>query len=394
MQSEDLTIFTIVTRDYAQFARNWVNTVAALHPEACVSVAFADRPSTDLISQFQDCQVIDVQSDANDLGIANYQRMAFQYTPFELTCALKPFIARKLIRNSRRVIYLDADTWVQGRFDGVLERLESHCILLTPHLTQPYSAGEEQRVRQSGTLNGGFVALSKSPTSYSFLEWWSQRCRYDSCVDPFGGRFVDQTWLDLVPSLFDRVLVDRDPTLNVAYWNLGERPLGLREGKFHVFGRPLIFFHFSGFDLEQPNSLSRFTKNALVGANQELLRQFAENLESCKLTGARDLQCAFLNFNTGLPIDAFFREAIRTNHPAAARFEDPFDLDANPDLIETLNGIRHEMVLSRKHWQLEELQAAADRQTEWIQKHHRRRLSSRIGRMLRNTLNYFRRDAA
>ncbi len=35
--------------------------------------------------------------------------------------------------------------------------------------------------------------------------------------------FTDQRWCDLVPSLFDRVHIERDPGYNVASWNLSTR---------------------------------------------------------------------------------------------------------------------------------------------------------------------------
>ena len=34
--------------------------------------------------------------------------------------------------------------------------------------------------------------------------------------------FTDQRWIDFVPSLFDHFIL-KDPTYNVAYWNLHER---------------------------------------------------------------------------------------------------------------------------------------------------------------------------
>jgi hypothetical protein len=50
--------------------------------------------------------------------------------------------------------------------------------------------------------------------------------------------------------------VVRDPTVNVAYWNLYSRELGQRDGRLTVIGQPLRFFHFSGFEPDQPGALS------------------------------------------------------------------------------------------------------------------------------------------
>ena len=47
-------------------------------------------------------------------------------------------------------------------------------------------------------------------------------------------------------------------------------------------------------------------------------------------------------------------------------------------LAEKFDSIRERLVLARKHWQLEELQKSADRQTDWIRKQMQKRLDKRI----------------
>ena len=58
--------------------------------------------------------------------------------------------------------------------------------------------------------------------------------------------FTDQRWVDFAPSFFDHFIL-KDPTYNVAYWNLHERDLEWTDGRYLVNGQPLTFFHFSGF---------------------------------------------------------------------------------------------------------------------------------------------------
>jgi hypothetical protein len=53
------------------------------------------------------------------------------------------------------------------------------------------------------------------------------------------------------------VAIMREPEYNVAYWNLHDRRLEHDGSGYTVNGRPLAFFHFSGFDPEHPLILSR-----------------------------------------------------------------------------------------------------------------------------------------
>jgi glycosyltransferase involved in cell wall biosynthesis len=68
--------------------------------------------------------------------------------------------------------------------------------------------------------------------------------------------FTDQRWIDLVPSLFEHHIL-KDPGYNVAYWNLHERDVAWTGDGFVVNGRPLTFFHFSGYDPAKPHLLSK-----------------------------------------------------------------------------------------------------------------------------------------
>ena len=57
--------------------------------------------------------------------------------------------------------------------------------------------------------------------------------------------------------MFDGVRILRDPGYNVAYWNLHERSVSVTDC-ISVNGKPLYFFHFSGFDPDKPEIVSKF----------------------------------------------------------------------------------------------------------------------------------------
>ena len=70
-----------------------------------------------------------------------------------------------------------------------------------------------------------------------FLRWWEERLRRDCRISPEEGLFVDQRWVDFVPSYFEHTVVT-DEGYNVAYWNLFEREFKRAADGYEVNGRP------------------------------------------------------------------------------------------------------------------------------------------------------------
>ncbi len=79
-----------------------------------------------------------------------------------------------------------------------------------------------------------------------FANWWAQQL-YFACYDDVpNGIFTDQKWCDLVPCLFDRVYIERNPGYNVASWNISTREIKIEtDGTIRANGSPLKFFHFT-----------------------------------------------------------------------------------------------------------------------------------------------------
>lgn len=392
MTKQPIAVFsTIITRDYYRFAKVWSDSVRLFYPNAEIVICVADTIPEKMRDSFVDVQLIQ----ADEFQISGFRRMAFQYTPFELTCALKPFLLKHLLSEHETVVYLDADTCLFHQLESIEYALDDYDIILTPHLTKSENSGSENRIRNAGTLNGGFLGIKKSGNSNRFIDWWSERCRYECYIDPLSGRFVDQTWLDLVPSLFEKVLVCRDESLNVAYWNLHDRGFRSPQPPFFVGTQPLGFFHFSGFRLTSPERLTCHltghgqTQQIAEEGTTELVRWYAEQLQSASITDLGQLECEFQRYHDGTLIDPFHRETIRGRYAEAADIHDPFGEQGSENIPEITDSLRCDIVLSRKHWQLEQMQQEADRQTAWIQKRLHRRLDKRIVEALKRCLNRF-----
>ena len=72
--------------------------------------------------------------------------------------------------------------------------------------------------------------------------------------------FVDQAWISSLPYLFkDSISISSNFSSNVAYWNLNERTINknIKTTKYEINSNNLIFFHFSGFEKNNINSLSK-----------------------------------------------------------------------------------------------------------------------------------------
>lgn len=251
-------VITIVARNYLPYARVLMDSLRTYNPEAIPWVLVVDGPAdpgTVPGARFITPADLPLPADT-------FARMRVMYDVTELSTALKPFaMASVLDAGAPAVTYLDPDIQVFHGLGFVVELAESHGVVLTPHTTDPLPRDgllpQEHDLLAAGAYNLGFISVSQ--VARPMLEWWQERLAWDAVSDPERNLFTDQRWIDLVPSLFPCYLL-RDPGCNVAYWNLGPRVLehGV-DGRIHVNGEPLKFFHFSGFRLDKPWLLSKYT---------------------------------------------------------------------------------------------------------------------------------------
>lgn len=202
------------------------------------------------------------------LNRRTFGEMALCYSLTELATAVKPQVVASLLdpgpnhpaATTDVAVYLDPDTEVFANLDDLWQRCtQTQALLLTPHALKPYPRDgldiDERMLLLSGTFNLGFIAVPNAPWTPDFVHWWGERLRTDALIDPGNGLFTDQRWIDLAPTLFPCDIVT-DPGMNVAYWNLHERPLTQVGDGWHAGGAPLRMFHYSGFDPRHPHLVS------------------------------------------------------------------------------------------------------------------------------------------
>ena len=337
-------ITTVVARNYLAQARVLARTFLGHHPGGRVVVLVLDAPGEGLRDDEPFEVVVPTALFPPDQQ-RELRRMTAIYNVMELATALKPFLLRHLLAaGAPSVTYLDPDIEVFAPLDDVAGAAERHGIVLTPHRLTPVPADgrqpDERAFLVSGAYNLGFVAVG--PAGAGFLDWWADRCGRDCLHDVPDGLFVDQRWVDVAAAYFPP-LVLRDPGLNVAYWNVDERPIEATPGGGHrAGGAPLRFLHYSGYDPDAGHQLTRYHEGrprvllsedpalrALCAAYGERLR--AEGWDEC-----RKLDYGLAFAANGMVLDGLMRRIVRQELLRRERTleHDAGDVDAVPDPYE------------------------------------------------------------
>ena len=323
-------VVTVTTRNYLHFTRALAVSLRAIHPDARIIACVIDPVPAEKNGQGGTVEVLPYEA----LEIAQSKRFLFQYTPFELTCALKSYALQHVFRETKleKLLYLDGDIQVYAELTPLLDKLDRDHILLTPHLLKPKSLEKPDRwemdLLDTGVFNGGFMGLRKSDTSMAMLEWWRQRME-KWCVDLHRH---DQKWLNGVPALFDHVHIERSSQYNAAVWNTAERDFAEgADGRLTVDGKPLVFFHFASMDPGQTKVLSKISRRPMAeepALVQRLYHQYVSRLLECGLEGCRSWGYEYSRLADGSVIEPAWREMIRTEHPKFQGVEDPFKIPA------------------------------------------------------------------
>lgn len=255
-----MDIFTSISLNYLPKARILATTVKNFHPDWKFHLLISDRESENTTAGKIDFtqEPFDRIVWAHELQIENIYAWIFSHSVVEICTAVKgPFLQQLVREGAKKIIYLDPDIAVFNSLKPLVDLLDNHAILLTPHLLdysddhQAISDNEIMGVMRHGIFNLGFFAVNSSrPEGQRFAKWWGDRLLHYCYADYDRGLFTDQKWCDLVPAYFEDYFIVRDPGYNVASWNIDKRRASKSEkGEFQIDDRyTLRFFHFTGYD--------------------------------------------------------------------------------------------------------------------------------------------------
>ena len=334
---------TIIAKNYVAFARVLARSHAEHHPGSRLFTLVIDDVEGYLDQAQEPFELVQVP----DIGIEHYDRMAALYTVLELSTAVKPWLMRHLLheRGLERVVYLDPDIRIYDPLTEVDDLLRDNQLVVTPHATDAMPRDgrkpSESDILTAGVYNLGFIGMSRGEETDLVLDWWSERLERDCVLDPERGFFVDQRWIDFAPGLVESFHVLRDPGYNVAYWNLATRRLRMRGERVEVNGRPLRFFHFSGFKPDRPERLSTHQDRIQIHPGSPLERLCAEYGAELLGNGYKKTigwPYSYRELPGGLELDSKVRRVYREATARGELEHSPFTPEGARELIDYLNG--------------------------------------------------------
>jgi hypothetical protein len=337
LRGTDPAACTIVTRSFLSYARIVGRSYLEHHPGSRFYALVVDGLPDD-VEAGSGIEVVTPEG----IDLPYLHELCFKYNVVELATAVKPSFLAHLLQDEDAIVYLDPDILVMRRFAELWKLLDAAPIVLTPHLLEPIPMDglrpNEQDMLISGAYNLGFLALRRSQDVDELLAWWATRLRDGCRIDVPHGLFTDQKWIDLVPCYFPTTAVLRDPTYNVAFWNLHERELERRGTNFFVEGRPLAFYHFSGFTPTIPGELSKHQSRVEVEQRTplaELLNLYVDVHMRHGYARCSQWEYGYARFDNGIWVNKPLRQLyLGLEEDVREWFGNPFETGSENSFLE------------------------------------------------------------
>jgi len=341
MDSEEITVCTIMSKNYLAHARVFTDSFLKNNPNGKVFVLLVDDVNNKFVPSKEKFSLVNLE----EIGIENVDSFCFKYTILEQNTGAKAHFIKYLFEKYKlkKLAYFDPDILFTNSLENLWNVLGKKSIVITPHLTEPLTDDKkpsEYDILRSGSYNLGFIALSNSKTTQNFIQWWIPHLMKHGFSDVNKGIFTDQKWIDLVPSLFDDVFIIRHPGYNVAFWNLLQRNIIISNNKVEVNGKPMYFFHFSGFSPEDMENVSihqtRFTLKNLPTV-RPLFELYRDLLVENGHLDIKDWKCKFDYFNNGVRIPPQARKIYNEALESGKNFKNPFHTESTKSFFKFLN---------------------------------------------------------
>lgn len=315
-------IFTIASKNYFAYVRTLLQSLELSNPHMDRFAVVVDELDEEFISLPRNFELLEL----NKIDLPHPDQMKFRYSIMELNTAVKPFAILKLFESYDRVIYMDPDIFVYKKLQPVEDALDDgYNFVLTPHFNGLFEEDDmhpdETDIMRAGVYNLGFIALNRCADTIEMVSWWANKLEKTCINEQSKGIFVDQKWIDLVPGFYKNVRILHHSGLNVAYWNLSHRTITKEGNQFKVNGDPLIFFHFSGLNPNNINTISKHQNRYTlqdIGDGAELFVNYANIVLSNDFDMWKKFEYSYSTYTDGRPV----LDEHRINYRQSNRLQD------------------------------------------------------------------------
>lgn len=206
-----------------------------------------------LLTDYKESQIADVQFSPSDIGLPEENWLLVGRV------AVVEFCLKAMKYDT--AIFVDGDTYTYSPYTDLQNVTESHDIVVIPHITQPLPEDsffpQNRTISFAGNYNTG--VWSASIKGLDFLEWWRNQTSLYPITQPEVGIIAEQGWLRFANDFCNNAKVFRHPGYNVAYWNIKQRLLEIKNNQYYINNERLSVIHFSGLKKElNPSQMSVF----------------------------------------------------------------------------------------------------------------------------------------
>ena len=221
-------------------------------------------------------------------GIAAWNTMEARYFNYELLAACRPWFALALLKkhiDCENLVFLAPTVLLIKPFEDIINRNSD--IHLTPNITKPLAPSkllDDKRILNVGMFHSGSWMLRPGEKTLQMLQWWAERTVDRAKFDLCNGKNMDQLWLNYT-------LVWIPETTQIAHpgWHYGlhailNHDLQMRNGDYHIEGKPLLSLDFAGlthFDPVWSDHIGLMPENntfhALFNSYLKVLDKYSKN---------------------------------------------------------------------------------------------------------------------
>lgn len=277
--------FTVATANYLPHAVTLLDSVKKHHPDFQCYIGLVDYIDPDsidkdhLLNRYSCIQLHELKLPEDIFN------QITAYAPNELSNCSKMFFAAYFLNKPgiKEVCFSDADILF---FNKLIEPPAGQ-VVLTPHfaaLPPVRFIKQELLMLNFGIYNAGFSRFPNTSEAQEIIAWLKERCIRYCTDDRENGVYFDQVWYNLLPLYFKDIYIEKHPGYNVAFWNLHERTIIEKDGSFRVNDSyPLIFFHYSAWDYNNPMQISKWQKEYSIETRADitpLITLYKERLQA------------------------------------------------------------------------------------------------------------------